>query len=98
MLLATGLCPWIYSALKPISLVDYSYVISQILFASALEIANCYLMNRVFFEPNKLKIYKYSVNCFADRRFSLICLFLTICLLINPFAAMEIYFLNFTYK
>jgi len=98
MLAATGTLPWIKSALRPLSLKHFGLVVAQILFASALEVINCYIMNKFFFEPNQLMIYKYCANCFSDRRFALITLLLTVCLLINPFAAMEIYYLNFTYK
>ena len=97
MLLLTAITPWVYSDLKPLPWVQFGYVVAQIGLSFSLEFFNAFLMFYTFYKPNNLRVRHYSKHCFKDTRFCLICLVVTVCLLINPFAAFETYLEDVTY-
>ena len=91
LLLATAECYWIKSDLKPVSLEQFGYVVMQISVCIILEVINGILMYRCYYAKEKLELARYTVNCFADQRFRIICFLIATCQYVNPFVVFEGY-------
>ena len=66
LLLATAECSWVKSRLKPVSLDQYGRTLQQIFLCLVLEVANGFLMYRVYYEGEDLNALKYATHCFRD--------------------------------
>lgn len=98
MMLATVISPWVKSSLKPMDMQSFVLVLLEIALCVALEVTNAWTMYKLFFMPMNMNLLKYATVSFKNKRFCVICLGLSTCLLINPFAAFETYTEDFTYQ